>query len=92
MKRVVIVLAICAAASAAQAGLARYLAQHDVVAALLVERDPSAGALVAVVIALRLFLILLAPGWLLWLVVSRAERRFRKSAAQSSSTVPDKMA
>ncbi len=74
-------LVTVAVAWLAHAGLAGYLAEHDVVAALLVHRGVSAVLLIALLILLRLFLILVAPAWLLYRV-----------ATQISSTVPDKMA
>ena len=69
--------------------LARWLVWQDAVTGLLVPRSLSTVSLVALLLVLRLFLIFVAPAWLLWRVVSAVERRF---SAQSNSTVPDKIA
>ena len=92
MRRTLAIAALCIAAWLLQAGLAGYLSRHDVIAALLVQRDTTAAIIVASVLVLRLFLLLLAPGWLLWLVVAGVESRLRTRSVQSSSTVPDKTA
>ena len=44
------------------------------IAALLRERDWGVMLLVALLVGLRLFLVLLVPGWLLWLIVRRVDR------------------
>ena len=72
--------------------LAGYLVGRDVIALLLVQRSLSALLLVALLLGLRLFLILVAPAWFLWRIVSWAERRVTaRLSAQSNSTVPDKI-
>lgn len=78
MKRSLLVPAFCLGAWLAYLGVVRYLEERDVVGALLTHRELSAGLLTVLVLGLRSFLILLAPGLLLWLVVGRLERRFRR--------------
>ena len=71
--------------------LARWLVWQDVVTGLLVQRSLSTILQVALLLGLRLFLIWVAPAWLLWRVVSSVERRLSaRFSAQSNSTVPDK--
>jgi hypothetical protein len=64
----------CALALLAQRALAGYLAGHDVIGELLVHQKLSVAALLAALLGLRLFLHLVAPGWLLWLLVTRVLR------------------
>ena len=73
--------------------LARWLVWQDVVTGLLVQRSVSTVLQVTLLLGLRLFLILVAPAWLLWRVVSSVERALSaRFSAQSNSTVPDKTA
>lgn len=56
----------------------RALAGRDIVASLLVGREPSALLLAAVLLMSRLFLYLLAPGWALHIAVRTwLEKRIR---------------
>ena len=71
MKRVLVVVGMCALSWLTHFGLARALAERDIIAALL-RQELGAVLLVALVLGLRLFLILVAPGWLLWLAVDLA--------------------
>ena len=73
--------------------LARWLVWQDVVTGLLVQRSLSTVLQVALLLALRVFLIFVAPAWLLWRVMSGVERRLAaRVSAQSNSTVPDNTA
>lgn len=64
----------CAFALLVNWTLAGYLARHDVIGELLVHQKLSVAALLATLLGVRLFLHLVAPGWLLWLVVARVLR------------------
>jgi hypothetical protein len=56
----------------------RALADRDIVASLLVGREPSALLLAVVLLLSRLFLYLLAPGWALHIAVRTwLEKRLR---------------
>jgi hypothetical protein len=61
-------------------GLAgRWLAGRDVVLALIAGERGWAVAAIAALLAARLFLFLLAPGWALYVLVTMAEARYRRS-------------
>ena len=85
MKRVPLGVIICVLSWFSYLALSSVLAGQDVIAALS-KRELGALLLVALVLGLRLFLILAAPGWLLWLVVERLERF---SGSSSSRPRPD---
>jgi hypothetical protein len=70
-------LILCLLAWLTYLGLSRYFAEHDLVATLLVQKSSGIGFLAAALLGLRLFLILLVPGWLLWLVVRSVEGAWR---------------
>lgn len=60
--------------------LGRYAEPHDVLAAALTHFNATQLVAVALLFALRLFLVLLAPGWVLyvaarWAIDSRQRRR-----------------
>ena len=78
MKRRWLALALSGLSWLAYVGSTSYLAKQDLIGALLVRHQPGAALLTAAVLGLRLFLILLAPGWLLWLAVAEAERRLSR--------------
>jgi hypothetical protein len=60
-------------------GLAWYLASGDVLAALIVRRDPGTGLALVVLLVLRVCLIGIAPGWLLYAGLVAGWRRLRGS-------------
>ena len=79
MRRAVVWAVMVALAGAVQALGGRFLAERDVVVALLVESRPEVAAVILGVLLARMFLFLLAPGWGLYAAVSFAlERRARR--------------
>ena len=64
-------IAFCAVAGgvASEWLLGRLLAQRDVLASLVAHLDVPSLALLLVALALRLFLVLIAPAWLLYVAV-----------------------
>ena len=65
--------------------LARWLVWRDVIDSLLAQRSISVACALALLLALRLFLIFAVPAWLLWRVVSAVERRLNARFTKSSA-------
>jgi len=71
-RRALVVLALCAMAWLMEVGLARYFAEHDAIAALLVRRELGTALLLLSLLCLRLFTILVAPGLCLYWCIARS--------------------
>lgn len=59
----------------AELGAAHAVARRDVLAALLSHPDPHVLALLVVLLGTRLYLLLVAPGWLLFVVAEAVVAR-----------------
>ena len=73
--------------------LGHWLAEHDLIAVALLRRDPLAASPLLLLVALRLFLIWVAPAWLFWalsawLLRRRASRGSRASAPPRPPPTP----
>jgi hypothetical protein len=70
-RRHAVVCAVCSVVAVATSfGLGRLVAEHDVIAAAVDSQDFSVAVLVGALLLLRLFLVLAAPGWLLFALAS----------------------
>lgn len=81
MKRAVVAFSVCALLWLISFAVGNQLARHDVIAGLL-RGELGAFGSVALALGLRLFLILLAPIWLVWLAIDALERRFTRARAE----------
>jgi hypothetical protein len=82
VRRAIVWAASVAVAGATQVLCARFLAGRDIVAALLGGDLAQVGLAVAALLAARLFLFLLAPGWALYVLATIAvEGYVRRRAA-----------
>ncbi len=76
MKPVLRAVLVCGSAWVVYALLLAHLSQQDPVFGFLVGRDWTMALRVLLLLVLRLFLVLCAPAWMLWRVVSFVEQRW----------------